>query len=354
MNQEQLFFKDKPIFGLDIGSSSIKVMQVDTTERRHKITAYGSNDFDPKLLKDGVIGDYEAMAKVGHELIKDKLIGSLTTRRVCMSLPATHSYHHNVRLPKLDTDEIKDAVASEIEQYIPVSSESLYSDYVVLEETNDHTDILIVATPQKIVDSYLNFAQILGLEIVGMETTIAASSRLFIQSEDNHVPAVLIDLGAESADLTVYDKGLIVTGTVACGGDDFTKAIMSTLNVTDKEAHLIKTKYGLGVSKKQKQIIECLSPTLSKLVREVRRMIRYYEDRTNSEKTIGQIITMGGGANMPGLSDYLTNVLRIPVRMCDPWQNLQHSKLQLPSVAEKSMYVTVAGLALAKPQELFK
>jgi Tfp pilus assembly PilM family ATPase len=90
---------------------------------------------------------------------------------------------------------------------------------------------------------------------------------------------------------------------------------------------------------------------LDQLVKEIRRNIRYYEERSNTDKKIGQIVTMGGGANMPGLSEYMTSTLRLPVRMCDPWQHLDFEGLQPPNTVEKSMYVTVAGLALVTPKE---
>jgi Tfp pilus assembly PilM family ATPase len=84
-------------------------------------------------------------------------------------------------------------------------------------------------------------------------------------------------------------------------------------------------------------------------------MIRYYEERSgfSENRKIGQVITMGGGANMPGLSDHMTDILRLPVRMCDPWQRLDFSSLQPPNSTEKSMYVTVAGLSLLNPKEIF-
>ena len=79
-------------------------------------------------------------------------------------------------------------------------------------------------------------------------------------------------------------------------------------------------------------------------------MIRYYNERTNTENRIGQIITMGGGANMPGFSEYLTNELRMACRMCNPWLNLDFGKLQPPNEIEKSMYITAAGLSLVNPR----
>lgn len=354
MNNETLFFKDKPIFGLDIGYASLKAMQLDGTGKKHEVIGYGAVSFNPELIAEGMIMDLEAMAKTAYELFTKRIVGNITSRRVVLSVPASRSYTRNIRLPKLSASEQNDAVLQEVEQYVPVPIDDLYFDFSVIKEDAEGVDILVVAVPRKVVDRYLQLAQILNLEVVGIETTIAAGGRLFLQAEDSDIPTVLIDFGTLSADITIYDKGLVVTGTVAGGGDDFTNLISSTLGVTKQEAHIIKTKYGLGLSKKQKQITEGLMPTLEQMLKEIRRMIRYYEERSGTERKITQVVTMGGGANMPGLSDFMTNELRLPVRMCDPWQKLDFSGLQPPNSVEKSMYVTVAGLALADPKELFK
>lgn len=354
-NKNELFFKDKPLFGVDIGFGSLKVMQVGAKNgKKQPVLGYGATTFDSKAIVDGVIVEPEIIAQAAYELFKDNIIGNIGTRRVVLSMPVSRSYNRNVRLPKLSNKELEDAIRLEVEQYIPLPIDQLYIDHVAIQETKEGIDHLIVAVPKHIVDSYVDLMRILDLEVVGIETTIAASARLFLQAENNDVPSVLIDFGSLSADLTIYDKGLVVTSTVAGGGDNFTETIASTLGVTRQEAHIIKTKYGLGVSKKQKQITAGLTPIIEGMGKEIRRMIRYYEERSGTERKIGQVVTMGGGANMPGLSEYLTNSLRLPVRMCDPWQNLNFSKLQPPNRAEKSMYVTVAGLSLTSPKELWK
>ena len=74
-------------------------------------------------------------------------------------------------------------------------------------------------------------------------------------------------------------------------------------------------------------------------------MIRYYEERYGTDKPIAQAITLGGGANMPGLTEYLTAALRLPVRHCEPWQYFRIGKLDQPSKADKPMYATAAGLS---------
>ncbi|MDB5185952.1 MAG: Pilus assembly protein PilM [Candidatus Saccharibacteria bacterium] len=348
------FYQDKPVFGLDIGFSSLKVMQVDGNNKRKQfVSGYGVSRFNPDAIKDGIVVDPEAIAKVAHELFDKHLIGDITTRRAVVAIPTGRTFTRSITLPRLNTKELAEAVRLEAEQYIPVPIEDLYMDYATVRQSDTETDILAVAVPKKVVDSYMQLTKLLGIEPVAFETSISAACRLFVQAEQSDVPSILIDFGSVSSDITIYDKALIVTGTVPGGGDSFTNLIAQKLGVTKQEAHIIKTKYGLGVSKKQKEIQESLDPLLDQLAKEIRRMIRYYEERSTSDRRIGQVVTMGGGANMPGLSEHMTDMLRLPVRMCDPWQHLDFSGLQPPNTIEKSMYVTVAGLALLNPKEAF-
>lgn len=346
------FYHDKPVFGLDIGLSSLKVMQIVKGHKKDTVTGYGVTSFGSEVFTEGILTDPEGLAKIAFDLFDKHIIGTISTERAVIAIPASKTFTRSMTLPKLKPKDLAAAVQLEAEQYIPMPIEDLYLDYNVVSETDKETEILAVAVPKKIVDSYVILTNLLGLEVVAIETTISAAGRLFVQAERSDVPTVLIDLGSLSTDITIHDKGLVVTGTIAAGGDSFTTLIADKLKVTHQEAHIIKTKYGLGVSKKQVEITEGLKPVLDQLVKEIRRMIRYYEERSNTDKKIGQIVTMGGGANMPGLSEHLTSTLRLPVRMCDPWQHLEFSGLQPPNSVEKSMYVTVAGLSLVGPKEV--
>lgn len=326
---------------------------MDVHKDSHQVTGYGVTSFEAGAIKDGVVVDPETIAKVAYDLFNKHLIGDITTRCVVVAVPAARTFTRTVTLPKLSQKDQEDAVRLETEQYVPVPLEDLYVDFGIIRKMEKEDELLVVAVPKKIVDSYVRLTQLLGLEIVALESTISAASRLFVNAERSDVPTVLIDLGSLSSDITIYDKGLVVTGTVPGGGDSFSEAIAKKLGVTKAEAHVIKTKYGLGLSKKQKEINDSLAPILDQMLKEIRRMIRYYEERSGTERKIGQVVTMGGGANMPGLSEHMTNLLRLPVRMCDPWQHLDFHGLQPPNTVEKSMYVTVSGLALTNPKEIF-
>lgn len=349
-----LFYKDKPIFGLDIGFSSIKVMQVAMRGHKQHVIGYGVTSYDSSVTKDGVIDDPESIAKAVKEMFETGIVGEINTRRAAVTVPVARTYNRIMTLPTMNQSDLRAAVQLEASQYIPVPIDELYLDYAITSQTKDNTELLVVAVPKKIINSYMAFTDMLGLEVCSFETTISAASRLVAYAERNVIPTVLIDFGSVSVDITIYDKQLIVTGTIAGGGDTFTDLISKKLDVSKQVAHTVKTKYGLGVSKKQKDIQEALDPILESLIKEIKKMIRYYEDRGNEKQKIGQVITMGGGANMPGLTEYITDSLRLPTKMCYPWINLSFDKLQPPSELEKSMYVTAAGLALMNPKEIWK
>lgn len=348
------FYKDKPLFGMDIGLSSIKVMQLENTSKGYKLIGYGIGGFDTKDIKDGAIVNHESLAQSINELFAKNIRGEITTRRVAVSIPATLTYTHSINIPPIKDGDLREAVELESEQYLALPLDELYMDYEIINKTDKNLEIMAVAVPKKIVDSYMALIEILGLEPISFDTSISSSGRLFRTFEaSSDIPSVIIDFGSISADITIFDKTTIVAGTIPAGGDIFTDLIAKKLNISRDEAHVVKTKYGIGKSKKQSEIIEVMQPQLDQLGREVRRMMRYYSQRTESKGKIGQVITMGGGANMPGLSDYLTNSLRLPVRTYDPWQSFDIHKLSAPSQDEKSVYATVAGLCLINPSELF-
>lgn len=354
------FFHDKPLFGMDIGHGSLKVMQLDYPHSKPikpgtkpHVKGYGFTTFDSVAQKDGVIIDPEIIAKATHSLFEKHLIGDITTRRVALAIPAYRTFTRSLAVPNLSGSELKDAVELEAEQYIPVPLENLYLDYEVLKQNTETTELFIVAVPKEIVDSYLELAQIIGLEAVLIEPTLSSSGRLFTLDDQSDMATFIIDFGSLSADISIYDGHNLVTGTVQGGGVNFTRSIKSKLGVTLQEAGLIKTRYGLSASKKQDEIKKALEPTLLQITKEIRSMMRYYEERYGTKRPIGQIITLGGGANMPGLSEFLIEDMRLAVRHVEPWTYLNYKGLQPPSVADKPMYATVAGLSLARPNEVF-
>jgi type IV pilus assembly protein PilM len=349
-----LFYKDKPVFGIDIGRNSVKLMQIDQDEKKPTAIGYGSASFDPKAIERGVIIDHESVVKAIYELMTSQIVGRITTDRVAVSIPNAYSFSRSIVLPKMETNELQLAVKAEAEQSIPMPIDDLYFDFTIARQLDDGTqEIQLVACPKVIIDSYNGVFDALGLTVALFESNIAAVTRMVVQSEEHDVTTLIVDFGSTACDLSIYDSNTIrITGTVDCSGENITNRLAEVLGVSKQQAHSIKTRYGLQVSKKQSQILSAVEPEINKLINEIRKVVRYFSDRAGKDVKIGQIIILGGGANLPGLSGYITDKTRIPTRLCAPWNNLTFGKLQPPHELETTLYTTAGGLSLISPKEL--
>lgn len=349
------FFRDKPLFGLDIGAGTLRAVQINGSAGKQKIVAYGAANFDINHTKNGVLTEPQAIATSFRHMFDINSRGSFSTSRVALSLPAKRTYSRAISLPKLQPEEMEAAIHLEAEQYIPFSINSLYLDYSIIRQTEKETELFMVAAPKTIVDSYIELARILNIEPVLIETSIDSATRLFSKTQYGDKPSVLVDFGQESVDITIVDKNILATGTVGGGSNDLTAKISQGLGVSSQEAQDIKHKYGLAAGNNQNAIIMALNPQLELLYKEIRRMIRYYNERSGGTKQINQIIIMGNGASLPGLSERMASVLNIPVILSDPWQMFKYGRGLSPIPDQhKGSFITAAGLAIAEPKAVFK
>ena len=349
-----IFYKDRPVFGFDIGRSSIKLMQVDHSGKQATVVGYGTANFDINAIKKGIIVDPESIVKATHKLIKSEMVGAITTAHAAVSLPNEHSFSRVITLPRMDNKDLSSAVQLEVDQSIPLPIDELYYDFSIARTLEDGSqEIQIVATPKEIADSYLGVFEALGLEIALIESNISAVTRIVVHAEVHEVSTLIVDVGSTACDISVYDGSAIrATGTIDCSSERITKNIAESLGVSERQANSIKTRYGLELSKKQDQIIKAAEPELNKLINEIRKVIRYFADKEKDGSPIGQIIILGGGANLPGLSTYITDRTRVATRLCAPWNNITFGKLQPPHELETTLYTTASGLSMVSHQEL--
>jgi type IV pilus assembly protein PilM len=256
----------------------------------------------------------------------------------------------------MDNSQIMDAIRLEAEQYIPIPLNNLYLDYEITSQAPDGIELLLVAVSKTIVDSYLKLLEALELEPVVFEPTISAASRIVPMIEkSNAEPAIIVDIGSVASDIAVFDKTLLVTSTVSTGGDNITDAIATGLRVSRQQALTLKNQYGISYSEKQQRIIGAIKPNLEIFTDAIHKSMRYFaEHAAKSGSQISQVITVGGGSVMPGLNQYLSKELRLPVHNLDPWQTINFSSLPLPPESDQAGYVIAAGEALVDPVEAMR
>lgn len=352
-----LFYHKRPVFGLDIGSQTVKFVQLEKKAKHSIVKAYGSIATDQKIMNSGVITNIPKAAELVDAMLSKNIRGHLTTNRVVMSIPVAHVFTRVLSLPPMSGKELDSAIQLEVEQSVPVASKDLYYDYEITDSGNEETTLVrMVAAPRDIVNSYVDVCDMLGLDLSLVQTNIKADAQLCMAYENvtNDNPYIIVDVGGDSIDVGILDQTLRVTGTVDEGGNSLTQAIAKALDLPPLKANEIKVNQGIGAGTHQKKVKAAVVPILDKVILEIRRMIRFYEERVKVGGEITQIVIVGGGANMPGLGDYLTDATHIPTTVSSPWgKYISFGKLEPPEHADLPRFLTCIGLALVHDEEVF-
>ena len=349
----KLFYREKTITGIDIGQTAIKMMSLDT--KRGEVVCFGSVDIDPERMQAAIKdGDSAFIVDTLTDLLRNKVIGTFGSKKVVVSIPASQVFTRTLALPLKAERALKSAVELEAEQYIPVPVSSLIIDYQVIGRTDTELSVLMCAAPRKVVTMVTEATERLGLEAVAIEPSMMAVGRLLTATENAGLPSIIVDIGAVVTDIAAVDNNSIrVTGSAPIGGNIFTLNIAKSLNTSLEQAHQMKVLYGLSYSTRQKKLTKALAPDLDTILSEVKKLIRYYNDRLGGEK-LEQLLIVGSGANIPGIGEYFTNTLMMAARVADPWQKINFGHLSPPARQVKPRYITVAGAASVTQEELWK
>lgn len=350
--KHKLFLQNRPVIGIDISATYVKLMAIDP--KKWLVTGYGSVSVDPLKIQDSLNNSPEYLTGVLRDLLEKNIVGKLSTSSVVVSIPTNRTYSRSVSIPLEAAKKMDEAVQLEAGQYIPLPLSELNLSYEMIEKHADSVDVLMSAAPSKVVKNVIIACASVGFDVMMVEPSINSVARLIKLTEGGELPTVIVDIGAATTDVAVLDKKIRATGGIQVGGNTFTVDISKKLDTTLENAHQLKVLNGLNVSPKQAKIKSALKPSLDQIVTEIKKIIRYYNERIESEQKIEQVIIVGGGSNIPGLSDYFTDSLTMPVRIASPWQVLNFGKLAQPAKQFKSRYISVAGLACISPKEIWK
>lgn len=344
-----LVYNDAPHLGFDLGRHEVKLVQLAGSRRHPKLVGYASALFSPDAIIEGIIADPELIVEAVRNALKKPHYGRFTARRVATGLPTAKTFTRTLRLPAMSQADLEQAVGFEVEQYVPVPIADLYVDHQIIDRTHDpdgdHLEVLMVASPRAIVDSYIKLFDLLRLEVGLIETSMSATVRAI--SSVGHIPQsmLIMDIGSDSTDISIVNKYTRVSGTVATGGEQLTLSLVKDLGVKTDQATEIKAKFGLKKSGMQDKIMTSLRPSLDAITKEAQKVLKFYRDRNEHQQPIEVVILSGGTANMPGLTDYLQEQLGLPVQVANPWQPFNEKSYKDVPVTERVNYVTAIGLA---------
>jgi type IV pilus assembly protein PilM len=354
-----------PAFGIDISSSSLKIVKLKKKRKGFALASFGEQKIKPGIIERGEVKDEEALIKVIKEGVSKIKGEKLRTKHVVCSLPEERSFLQVIQMPKLKKEELERAVKYEAENHIPLPIDEVYLDSQIIPPIYnhlDHSDILVIAFPKKVIDPYIYCLKKAGLQPRILELESSAVTRALIKKEVTTYSLVLVDIGeAETSFIVFAGYSLRFTSAISISSHKFTEAIARDLKVDLEEAEKLKSKYNLKNKESQnKKILEILTPLFGELSEEIKKRLDYYRTHRLHEhlppdhKGIQKILLCGGGANLKGIDSFLSGQLKVPVKLGNPWVNIlpepQKETSRLP-YNESLRYTVALGLALRGARE---
>lgn len=333
------------IFGLDVGRSFIKVAQVDVSGGKKRLVTAAS----VPAPSGGIQSESAVDLKKISEAVKDCVrAAKINTDKCVVSLVESQVVTRLIQLPELTDKELSSAINWEAEQYIPLPIKEVSLEYQVISRPQvkggGKMNVLLIAVPKRTIAKYLSIVRDSGLKVEVLETESTALARALTAAAD---PAsIIVSIGAISTELVITSGGNVVfTRSIASGGVNLTRAIMSEFNLPQNQAEEYKHTYGILEDKLSGKVAAVLRPILDVIVSEIIKAVEY--TRTHAASTqISRLILCGGGAFLPGLGEFLVARTNLETILGDPWTNFVKEGLVLKIPGQGSLYSVATGLAL--------
>lgn len=348
--------KPKTCLGIDIGTSSIKVVQLKRSEGRYKLETYGELQIygylerlnDPFQTKNLQLLESQVAEMLG-KVIKE---AGITTKKAAISIPIFSSFVSIVDLSPMPEKELSRALVFESKRYIPVSLNEVKIDWEVIDKQPVDSKglfkfrVLLIAVPKEVITKYLRIARNLGLEVLALELENFSYTRSLVGNDLS--TTCVLDFGARSTSLTIVDKGFIqMSHSLDIAGTELTKALAYSMGIDFKRAEIYKKERGLDHKELEagREIKEVILTLVDKIIFEIERAIESYESKT--KRKVAKLILSGGSGNLFGLDEYLKSKLKIDVISGNPWARVVYPPIiesALKEIAPK--FAVAVGLAM--------
>lgn len=340
-------------FGLDIGTSSIKVVWLDqektTTKYLSSLTA-----FTPAQgMQSESPFDHQEMAKLINKLVID---AKITTNNVNIALPENHVFTKVIDMPVLSEKELNTAIYWEAEQYIPAALDTMRLDWSVLRMPKDTVSdqkmqVLLVAAPLQLIKRYQTILELAGLSIVSIETEILSSIRGIV-SNNRFPTSLLMNIGSLSTSLAIVQNGVIVFNySIPLGGVAMTRAIAADFGFNAAQAEEYKKTYGLSDKNFGGKVKQAIAPIQTAMMTEVKKAMTFYAEKYKNESPISQVLLTGGGANLPGIAVYFAQDIGLETVIGNPWKMLNVQAVPKDIEMRGPEYTVAIGLALKEYEQ---
>lgn len=346
--------------GLDIGSRYIKLVHMSASSQGLHLVNFGISATPMGSVNEGVINNPEAIGEAISQILK---FYNIKEKRVVTSLPGRAVVIRQVTIPAgLQDKEIKQGIISDVERFLPFPLDEMEFTYHKLGDimTGDvrQSSVLFIAAHKDSVTRRVEAIRFAGLESVEMDVEpfvilrSVVETGLFDDADTFNQTLLLLDMGASSTNVSIIHAGsLRFTRIFAIGGDTFTHALESGMDLSYLEAEKVKMEKAVAIldddsmtlDQESRDIYELIQPHLETLAVEIRRSLAYYTSKYRGE-SVTKIVLTGGASRMKGINRFFEADLGIPVMHSHPMANISY--VSDGDVAKLQSIVPFLGIAI--------
>jgi len=321
------------LVGLDIGSSSVKLVEIEDGKRGKILKNFGIIGLPQDAIVEGSIKEMEIVSSAIKTLYKHLKVKN---RNVVTSISGYSVIVKKINVQKRGEAELEATIQDEAEQYIPFDINDVNLDYEVLspiearegeegaKEDKGFMDVMLVAAKKDIVEDYVSLLHLTGLNPAILDVDAFAVQNAFeLSAQETSGCYALVNVGAEELGINAVKDGVsIFTRDSSYGGYQINEAIMSKFGVSYEEAEKIKLG-GTKIESKEREALEDIfTSVVSGWVNEIKRALDFLST-TYPDESIEKIWVSGGSCRIPGFQKYLEIETEIPVVEINPFSGLQ-------------------------------
>jgi type IV pilus assembly protein PilM len=344
-------FKSKEVVGVDIGTHSIKVVELSWSGKSIQLQSFGIAPVPLQAIVDGAILDKGAIVEVLQGLLREHKV---KRKQAAMGLSGHSVIVKKISLPEMSDAELEESIHWEAEQYIPFDIDDVNLDFQIIEgeaAEEGKMDVLLVAAKKDKIDDYTDL-----LIQVGLQPTVVDLDAFALQNswEINYevVPGrnvALVNIGAGFTNIGVLRNGMTsFTRDISIGGNHYTDALQKEFGMSAEQAERVKT--GQEAATDPEAVRRVMETVSENIAVEIQRSFDFFK-ATTADQEIHQILLSGGSARVRQLDVFLNQRLKIETQINNPLQNIKINprKFDPELLKENAPAAAVAvGLALRK------
>jgi len=344
-----LLNKTKPLIGLDIGSNSVKAVELTKSRKGLELTAFASETLEPDAVVDGAIMDSRSVADSIKRVLQ---LGKFKPKGISAGVSGHSVIVKRIMVPGATNAEVDASIQFDAEQHIPFQISEVNLDYQVIGPSGSgdpEMEVLLVVAKKDKIQNHTNVIRSAGrnADVVDIDAFALQNAFEANYSVDSHAAIALLNIGASLMNINITKGGMpLFIRDVSIGGNQYTDILQKELQMSFQEAEDLKL--GKTGGEEEAQMVQPLLESVTDmLVMEVQKTFDFFRE-TYPKEAISQVLISGGTSRIVGLAQRIEDTFGCPTQVLDPFKSVTISpKVDTAKVTALGPSLAVAvGLAL--------